>query len=34
VHVLTLDNEEQNIHQTYTVIIPSGQTVNRRLGLE
>jgi hypothetical protein len=33
-HVLTLDNPEQSIHQTYAVTIKSGESVNRRLGLK
>ncbi len=34
VHVLTLDNAEQSIHQTTAVTIKSGETVSRRLGLK
>jgi eukaryotic-like serine/threonine-protein kinase len=34
VHVLTLDNAEQGIHQTYSVTISSGEMVSRRLGLK
>jgi tRNA A-37 threonylcarbamoyl transferase component Bud32 len=33
-HVLTLDNPEHDIHQTYTVTIRSGESVSRRLGLK
>ncbi len=33
-HVLTLDNPDQGIHQTYEVTVKSGDTVSRRLGLK
>ena len=33
-HVLTLDNPEQGIHQTYEVTVKSGDTVSHRLGLK
>jgi serine/threonine-protein kinase len=34
IHVLTLDNPEHDIHQTYAVTIKSGESVSRRLGLK
>ena len=33
-HVLTLDNPEHDIHQTYSVTIKPGESVSRRLGLD
>jgi serine/threonine-protein kinase len=33
-HTLTLENPEQGIRQSYSVVIKSGETVNRRLGLK
>jgi hypothetical protein len=33
-HVLTLENTDQHIKQTYTVAIKSGETYSRNLGLK
>ena len=31
-HVLTLDNPQDNIHQTTTVVVKAGETTAKRLG--
>ena len=33
-HILTLDNPDQGIHQTYSVTVKPGEATTKRLGLK